>query len=174
MNKKRANMKWLKLVTVILSIAVLAHTFYSFQSSITGTISGKAIVDNSDETSSKPDFTQRIILSAEWLLVISIFIINLINAKMELKSIDEVIVTPKKTREGISKTDIDSMYEILKEKKRLKLKTLAKYFKVEEKTILEWARVLEEANLLTVHYPTVGDPQIIINEVANTDESKEK
>ena len=66
------------------------------------------------------------------------------------------------------------MYEILKEKKKLKVKTLSKYFKVEEKTILEWARVLEEANLLTVHYPTVGDPQIIINEVANTDESKEK
>ena len=171
-------MKWLKLVAAVLTIAVLAHTYYSFYGSagqeFSGGISGKTIIEELKETGADMNFSKKIILSGEWLLVISIFIITLIKAKMELKTIDEVIVTPKKTRAGISKTDIDTMYEILKEKKKLKIKTLAKYFKVDDATILEWARVLEEANLLTVHYPTIGEPQVILNEEAKQNESQEK
>ena len=169
MVKKRANMKWLKLIAIILTVGVLAHTYYLYGSAEKG-ISGRA-TENIEKADINSDWIKKIILSGEWLLVISIFIITLLKAKMEIKAVDEIIVTPKKTKSNISKTDLDLMYEIIKEKKKLKIKTLAKYFKDEESTITEWARVLEEANLLMVHYPTVGEPVVILNEEVKQNES---
>ena len=179
MIKKRANTKWLKLVAEIITLLVLTHTFYIFYSSnkqeLQVGISGSTVTEETSEASTNLATNKRLILGGEWLLVISILIVTLIKAKMELQTVvDEVIITPQKTRPSISRTDIDSMYDIVKEKKRLKVRTLAKYFKVDDNTILEWARVLEEENLITVHSPTIGDPQIILNEEVKQDELKEK
>ena len=174
MDKKRANPRWIKLIVMILTISAMIHTGYSFYNlsghNSQGGISGNSISDDSQKTISGISINEKIILGAEWLLVASVFLISILGGRMELKTIDEVIVTPKKTKSNISKTDLDSMYEILKEKKALRIKTLAKYFKVDERTIAEWARVLEEANLVTVHYPIIGDPQIILNEGVNNEE----
>src|SRR3989344_2839793 len=102
MIKKRANTKWLKLVAEIITLIVLMHTFYLFYSSneqeIQTGISGNAVTEDTSEASTNLDINKRLILGVEWLLVISILIVTLIKAKMELQTVvDEVIITPQKT-----------------------------------------------------------------------------
>ncbi len=169
MEKKRESSKALKLVVAVIILVALTHTYYTFESqnnsSFQGGLTGKVITDDADdEADANLKLKDKIILISEWLLVVSIIAISILKERMEIKVNDETIITPKKTRIGISKTDIDSMYDLIKEKKAIKVGNLAKYFKVDNNTILEWGRVLEEAKLIRVHYPTIGEPVLLINE----------
>ena len=169
MEKKRRHSKLIKLVAIVMTVAVLSHTYYSFYSknseSFQGGLAGNVITEDADKVAdTNLKIKDKVILIGEWLLVISLMVISVLKEKMEIKVTDEILITPKKTRLGISKTDIDSMYELIKEKKAIKVKALAKYFNVSNETILEWGRVLEEANLIKVHYPAFGDAILLINE----------
>ncbi len=167
MTKHNQKKQVIKLVVSLLTIAVIAHTFYSFYSTnnftLTG-ISGKAISEDLDEPNSKISFKHRWVLAGEWLFIISILVMSLIRAKMEIHPVEQAVFTKLKSPRGIAQTDLDLMYELTKEKKAVKINALSNYFKVDDKTIIEWARILEEANLVSLNYPAVGEPQIVINE----------
>ncbi len=167
MTKHNPKKQVIKLVVSLLTIAVIAHTFYSFYSqnnfNLSG-ISGKAISEDINDESPIMSFKHRIVLAGEWLLIISILIVSLIKAKMEMHPVENEIFTKLKNSKGIARTDLDLMYELTKEKKSIKINTLANYFKVEDKTIIEWARILEEASLVSLNYPAVGEPHIVLNE----------
>lgn len=174
MVKKKEKSRAFKLVASLLTLAVLAHTFYSLYSvgsSPFNGISGKAISEDTDGNE-KISFKNHLILAGEWLIIIVISMISLIRAKMEMQGVEQVIVTKIKTPRSIARTDLDMMYDLIKEKKVVKVKALAKYFKVEDKTIIDWARILEEANLIIINYPAIGEPQIVINEEVTNNEAQ--
>ncbi len=168
MEKKRNGPKALKLVATIVILATLIHTGYTFYNknslSFQVGLSGNIITENAGEVAeANLGLKDKIILMSEWILVISLIIISRIKEKIETKKADQIISQSKKIHLGISRTDLDLMYELLNEKEELKVVTLAKYFGVDNSTILEWGRVLEEANLIKVNYPTIGDPILLIN-----------
>lgn len=177
MEKKGVGSKLIKLVAMIITLVVLVHTYYTFYSKneqgFNSGLSGNVVTEDADKVADVYLKTKdKFILVSEWLLVISLMVISVMKSKLEIKVTDEITITSKKTRLGISKTDIDSMYEIILEKKAIKVGALAKYFKVDNLTILEWGRVLEEAKLIKVHYPAMGDPVLLINEeVAHAEKS---
>lgn len=70
-------------------------------------------------------------------------------------------ITRKKTR---SETNLDVFYNLLKDKKSLSIKTVAKLFKVSREKALEWAKILENHELVTIEYPTFSVPEVKINE----------
>lgn len=55
-------------------------------------------------------------------------------------------------------TPLDELLELVIDKGSIKLADAAKKFKVKERQIEEWARILEEHELIEVHYPTIGKP----------------
>ncbi len=172
MEKKRNGPKALKLVAMIAILVTLIHTGYSVynknSSSFPVSLSGNIITENADKVAESNLGTKdKIILMTEWILVISLIVISRIKEKIEFKKADQIINRSKKIHLGISRTDLDLMYELLNEKEELKVITLAKYFGVDNSIILEWGRVLEEANLIKVHYPTIGDPVLSINKEGN-------
>ncbi len=58
-------------------------------------------------------------------------------------------------------TSIDKLYELVQKYKTLKVDDrLARALKVNKTQIEEWAMILEEHNLLELHYPTIGEPII--------------
>ncbi|MFC2154280.1 hypothetical protein ACFLRC_02220 [Candidatus Altiarchaeota archaeon] len=58
-------------------------------------------------------------------------------------------------------TSIDKLYELVHKYKTLKVDDrLARALKVSKTQIEEWAMILEEHNLLELHYPTIGEPEI--------------
>ncbi len=167
MTKHNQKTQVIKVVVSLLTLAVIAHTFYSFYSVNTITmvgISGKVISEDLDESSSKISFEHRLVLAGEWIFIIAILIVFLIKAKMEIRTVEHAIFTKLKINRGIAQTDLDLMYELTKEKKAIKINALANYFEVEDKTIIAWARILEEANLVSLNYPAVGEPQVVLNE----------
>ncbi|OYT39489.1 MAG: hypothetical protein B6U86_05235 [Candidatus Altiarchaeales archaeon ex4484_43] len=61
------------------------------------------------------------------------------------------------------KTPIDRLYSLVKKYKRIKIDDrLAHTLGVNKPQIEEWAVILEEHDLIELHYPTIGEPEIRI------------
>ncbi len=68
----------------------------------------------------------------------------------------------KKVRhEGKVKTSIDNLYDEVQKNKSMKLnEALARKFRVSKTQLESWAIILEEHDLVELHYPTIGEPEI--------------
>ncbi|ODS42664.1 MAG: hypothetical protein MSIBF_05010 [Candidatus Altiarchaeales archaeon IMC4] len=80
--------------------------------------------------------------------------------RQRMKSVGE---EPEKEKpEGtMVKTSIDALYELVKKYKQVKInEALVRKLSVSKVQIEEWAMILEEHNLLELHYPTFGEPEI--------------
>lgn len=167
--------------SITLTILVLSHVYlllnnpFELESSpsLNGTISAQVISDSNIKKVLGIDLKEKIVLGAEWILVVAIFLKLLVQSKVEFKEYD-LVITKEKTKPGISNTDLDTLYGLLKEKKKIQVRALAIYFKVDENTIISWAKILEEANLLTIHYPNFGHPILILNEEVMINGTKQK
>ncbi len=106
----------------------------------------------------------KIVLIIEWSLLIAalifIFVRNKITAKKEIEEVE----SPQKYKKSERSTEIDMLYSMLKEKKHLRLSTIAKVFNISKKVAMGWVKTLEYGNLVTINYPKFGDPEIILNE----------
>ena len=108
--------------------------------------------------------TSKIILIIEWGIIMAAFIFIYVRNKIEMKKEVENITSPKKYKRSGKSTDLDALYNLLKEKKHLRLSTITKVFKVEKDIALNWARTLENAGLIEIHYPKIGEPEIVLSE----------
>lgn len=104
------------------------------------------------------------ILIIEWLFLFTIIIVIFVRNKMELKREVSSIKLPQKYKKKEKSTELDVLYNLLKEKKHLRLSTIVKIFKVSKKVALGWARTLESGNLATINYPRFSEPELVINE----------
>ncbi|OGJ19881.1 hypothetical protein A3K73_02725 [Candidatus Pacearchaeota archaeon RBG_13_36_9] len=59
-----------------------------------------------------------------------------------------------------SGTDLDVLYKILKEKKKLKISSISRLFKVKEEVAMEWCKILESGSLGVIEYPSAREPII--------------
>jgi hypothetical protein len=89
----------------------------------------------------------------------------------ENKKHREVLVL-KDLHAGKTTTDLDNLYEILKQKKHLSVPMISKAFKVSEDIVLEWGKILEEGNLAKITYPRMSDPELVFQEVIKSKEGK--
>jgi len=90
---------------------------------------------------------------------------------------------PHKTNTRVKmhvETNVDRLYEIVKNKGMIKISEVAKKLKVEKEQVEEWGRVLEDHKLVKLHYPPIGDPVIILKnfkpdvKVAGKEKGKKK
>jgi len=58
------------------------------------------------------------------------------------------------------KTGIDGLYSLIRDKKNMTAAKAAKSLKVKENIIVEWARIMEEHEMLRIHYPVFGKPSL--------------
>ena len=184
--KKRGKINISVVVLVIVILIALSHITISLIFPISKTldlaegeaksITGKASLDSGIKNNYISLSTgSKLIIAGEWLAVIIIVIIILIKGKQkfskEMKINKELTTQKSKIKYHKSKpeTDLDILYKILKEKKSLRMSAISEIFKINKDIAMNWCKILEEGNLATIHYPTVGSPKIIINE-----ENKEK
>ena len=57
-------------------------------------------------------------------------------------------------------TDFDKLYNYVKDNGTIKLKDIAKMFNLTEKQAEEWAQILSHEDLLKLHYPPFGEPEL--------------
>lgn len=166
----------LKIILSFLIVVSLFHIVYHFAVFGTGFsgfyergISGLAVSkfplgEELRKNYQSASLISKLAIAAEWSLVVIIMLFIFIRNKAEMKKEVSEIKTPQKYKKTEKSTELDIFYNILKEKKHLRLSTIAKIFKVNRDIALEWAKTLEYGNLVRIEYPRVGDPEIILNE----------
>ena len=78
------------------------------------------------------------------------------------KVVDEA---PKRTldvKPGQYETDIDLLYKILLQKKKMRLSEIMSDFGVNEKHAKEWVKILEQHGLAKVKYPAFGEAEVAV------------
>ena len=104
-----------------------------------------------------------IFIVLEWTFLIFGAVFFVLKQKIDLrKEIINLYITKKYYTNEKKQTDIDILYEILQEKKHLKIASISKVFNIPKETALEWAKILKNGNLANLYYPQFGDPEILL------------
>ncbi len=104
------------------------------------------------------------------LLLIIIFTVKIMKM-MKVKKIEYRVEEEKNVQEIQSKvftpgdlsyeTDLDKLYRILREKKKLTLSEVARGFNIDKSQAEEWGKILKEQNLIDIYYPAVGEAELV-------------
>ena len=104
--------------------------------------------------------TTKIFLLGQWAAVIIMLALAFIRDNRVVGKRNELEgLSIKRMSEG-TKTDLDTVYNILKDKKQLRLSTISNAFKISKETAMDWCKTLESANLAVIEYPGMGEPFI--------------
>ena len=77
---------------------------------------------------------------------------------------EEIKIISYLTKKKENETDLDVLYNILKEKKELRASIIAGVFKIPNDKAVEWGKILEEKSLVEIDYPTFSEPRIIFKD----------
>ena len=170
----------LRALVVFTFILLVFTIFYFFNNKtyLEKSIIGFAIEDNS--VNQKPTSYEKIpdsyILILIILWVILLFFLMFIFIKEKKKINQEIINLNIPEKRGTFDTNVDLLYEVLQREGQLKVSTLAKAFKVKKEIILEWTKILESGDLVTIEYPIIGEAYVkpLIQEKENQEENEKK
>ena len=101
----------------------------------------------------------------QWVILIIIVLFSYAKFVQKKKK-DEVLEAeiPRVTTSGDLETEIDILYRLIKEKRRLTLTAITNAFNINKDKALEWARILEDHDLVMIEYPAFSDPEVEIKE----------
>lgn len=157
MDEKKKVFSITLLIVIILGFANVSLYYVKHPS-----LSGMAI-KNFPKTinTSDPSF---IIFMIQWVLIFLILIVTLVKI---LKSTGEKKNNFKldENKKGI--TDLDVLYKLLQDKKKLKISSISKLFNVPKDKALEWGKILDNHNLAIVEYPAFTEPELWVKEEKN-------
>jgi hypothetical protein len=71
---------------------------------------------------------------------------------------DSEVAPEERQQKNNVKTQLDQLTDLIMEKGSIKIPEAAKKLKLKEKQIEEWAKMLEEHDLIEIHYPAFGKP----------------
>ncbi|MBS3144978.1 hypothetical protein J4208_05335 [Candidatus Woesearchaeota archaeon] len=74
---------------------------------------------------------------------------------------EELQRMPTSIVRGTYETDFDKLYRLISEKQKLTITEVAQGFNVSRKEAEEWGKILKEQGLIELHYPTVGDLELL-------------
>jgi len=123
-------------------------------------ITGNSIGSSFSEIYSAMPISSKIFLIVQWVFLIALLVYSLFRDRgmkdktAELKGIDLAKMSQN------SKTDLDTLYNVLKDKKKLRLSTISKLFSVKKGTAIEWCKILEADDLVAIDFPAIGEPII--------------
>ncbi len=104
------------------------------------------------------------------LIGITIIFVLRIRKTVEKKKVEyklqeeEHVVAIKKELEAAPsafQTDLDRLYQILVERGKISFNEITKAFNVTKEQAEEWGKILKEQDLVTIHYPPFGEPELL-------------
>ena len=101
----------------------------------------------------------------QWLLILIVvifFYVKFLKHKKEEEGKKSVINVERKKGTDKAETDLDTFYNLLKEKKHIKISDVSKIFKIDNEKALEWCKILENHELASIEYPAFSEPEIEI------------
>jgi predicted transcriptional regulator len=87
-------------------------------------------------------------------------IIKIRKEQVEKKELTKKVPKNISITKGTYETDIDIFYKLVEQHGPITISAIAKHFKMSKKKIEEWADILEEEEMIRIHYPPVGDAEL--------------
>lgn len=171
-NKKRL----FKVLLSFLIIILLMHNIFHFsffgtgingfyEKGISGFSIGKVSIGEEIKTKYRSvSPLSIIILLAEWSLLILAVFFAFLKKRVEIKKELASIKSPGLYKKSNKSTDLDALYNLIQEKKHVRLSSIAGKFKVDKELALEWVKTLESADLVYIDYPRFGEPEIFLED----------
>ncbi len=119
-------------------------------------VTGLSVGETVGEAYNNIPISARIFIGIQWALLVSLLIFAYYKDREVKKKENEIEGVDLKEMSKNSKTDLDTLYNILKEKKQLRISTLAKLFNLNEEVVMGWCRTLELNNLVTITDHSTG------------------
>ena len=104
----------------------------------------------------------KIAMLVEVLLLVFLVFVFYFSRREDVNDDKEIIALKEKYMNEKHTTDLDVLYNILIERKRIDLKSISKIFGVTSEVSENWCQVLESGNLAVIHSPRIGDREVII------------
>lgn len=138
-------------------------------------LTGNSVKQVVFDTVERLNLTQRLILIGQaflFILIIGFVVVAEIKHASRKKEILEGDV--KRFSKKYS-TDLDILYSILKNKKKVHLSSISNAFDVDEATAMDWGKTLEASKLAVIDYPVFGEASLkIVSESNSNDNSKDR
>jgi hypothetical protein len=109
-------------------------------------------------------FSSKVFLFSEILFLLMVLGFTMYRDAILLKNKAKSLDIHLKADFNKNKTDLDTLYELLKEKKELPISAITKIFKISHEVALEWCKILESGELVTISFPSFSEPIIRIYE----------
>ena len=145
-------------VIFFINAGMFMFKFGNFGKGLTGFSVSETISSAINET---PAYS-KIFLVAQWGILVAVLIFSFVKDRSNEDVDEEISEIKVKSLYKKNSTDLDALYTLLKNKKKLKISAISKFFNIEEGTAMEWCRTLESGDLASIEYP-IGGPVIKIN-----------
>lgn len=175
MMAKKEKFLFLKVFLVAVLVFVgsfVGAVFYSGSEEVFNNVMmGFSVKDFVSDSYGSLSLSSKLFLGGEVLLILLILILvfyrdsGVLKRKRELKKMDL-----SRYSKG-THTDLDVLYNILKDKKKISLYSVEGIFNVSEDVAMDWAQTLESAKLAVLDYPMVGGAVLKIAEKNPEDKS---
>lgn len=156
---------FLKVFLVVILILFINIGVFSYKLATNNSLTGLTIADRISTAYISLSLFSRMLLIVQWtvlaVLLIGGFVKDKKLGKKEKKDELEGINLNEMSRGN--GTDIDTLYAVLKKKKKLSVEGIMRLFKVKKDVAIEWCKVLEKGQLGFIDYDS-KNPVIRINE----------
>ncbi len=140
-------------------IAQVFPSIYQGFNKLSNNIAGNAIADIKVPYINL-DLTLLIIISQGIILGFIIFAIVMRTMKNKNQKKEKINLGSFSLKKTKSQTDLDILYNIIKTKKKVSIEALSLYFNISQEKALEWAKILENEEMVTIDYPFLSNPEI--------------
>jgi len=144
---------------LVFLVFVIDLMFYFGRGSTGGVVSGYLIKEVSNNSLGLN--LSLIAFIGQWIVLLSIVLFAYTRFLRSKKNEEAEIQTKNITIiEGKSETPLDSLYKLLEERGFLHLEAISKIFNISKEKALEWAKILEDDELVMIEYPAFSDPEV--------------
>jgi hypothetical protein len=151
---------FLKILIVILLIVFLNFIFFGLKYDLFKVgMTGFSVQGDIKNVYSQIPFNSKLFVIIEWIFFAFALVFIIVRDKKIARETSSTTLNIKKLRGG-SKTDIDVLYDLLNQEKKLKLSSISSAFDLDKEVVFEWCKILESANLAIIDYPGFGEPVI--------------
>lgn len=148
------NFKRISKIVVIVFFINIAAFILKIGKNIKG-VTGMSIKSLSQTYTEIPT-PSKIFLIIQWILLIGLLLfVSMRDKRIKTAKQDAVGINIKKmsSKNG---TDLDTLYNLLKKRKQVRISTIEKLFNIKKNTAMEWCKILESGNLAVIDYPAGG------------------
>ena len=173
--EKEGKVLFFKTLLLIMIVLLINFVWIVYKGGGPIGLSGFSIstIENSPSYFLQLSFFTKLFLIIQWsILFLVLFYVAARDFILVNKSEDAIDVGSYNSKNN--KTDLDTLYNILQDKKSISVSKVAKIFNIDRDIAFDWCKILETGNLAELDYPGFGDPICYLKKSDISEGTKQK